>query len=102
MLKPNSLTSLRNPSSSSSASSYFFQNLIQPNLAISGNKDVKSLNGGIKFNTDENEKEKQHSMRKTRRVQQLAEEVASLLVDEKGLIQKVENGIQININFSGF
>ena len=70
-------------------------------MVISGNKDVKTLNGGIKFNSDENEKEKQDSMRKTRRVQQLAEEVASLLVDEKGLIQKVENGIQININLSG-
>ena len=70
-------------------------------MVISGNKDFKTLNGGIKFNSDENEKEKQDSMRKTRRVQQLAEEVASLLVDEKGLIQKVENGIQININLSG-
>ena len=96
MLKPNSLTSLRNPSSSSSASSYFFQNLIQPNLAIYGNKDVKTLNSETLFNANENEKEKQHSMRKTRRVQQLAEEVAGLLIDEKGLIQKVENGIYLS------
>ena len=89
MLKPNSLTSLRNPSSSSSASSYFFQNLIQPNLAISGNKDVK--NSGIQFNDDENVKEKQDSLRKTRRVQQLAEEVAGLLIENENL----ENGNSI-------
>ena len=86
MLKPNSLTSLRNPSSSSSASSYFFQNLIQPNLAISGNKDVK--NSGIQFNDDKNVIEKHDSLRKTKRVQQLAEEVAGLLIENENL----ENG----------
>ena len=91
MLKPNSLTSLRNPSSSSSSSSYFFQNLIQPNLAIVGNRDDKTLNPGVHINPND-VKGNQYSMRKSRRVQQLAEEVAGLLIDEKGLMQKVETG----------
>ena len=91
MLKPNSLTSLRNPSSSSSSSSYFFQNLIQPNLAIVGNKDAKTLSSGVHINPNE-AKRKQYSVRKSRRVQQLAEQVADLLIDEKGLMQEVENG----------
>ena len=61
-------------------------------MAISGNKDVK--NSGIQFNDDENVKEKQDSLRKTKRVQQLAEEVAGLLIEN----ENIENGnSEINI-----
>ena len=51
-------------------------------------------NSEIQFNDDKNVKEKQDSLRKTKRVQQLAEEVAGLLIENENL----ENGnSKINI-----
>ena len=88
MLKPNSLTSLRNPSSSSG---YLFQNLIQPKIAVAETKDRKSSENDILIQ-NRTSKEGIHNLKKSKRVQKLAEEVASLLADEQGLITKFESG----------
>ena len=90
MLKPNSLASLRAPSSSSS--SYFFQNLIQPSLAIAGVKDVKDKISALPIPSN-GMQHTNKSLKKSRQVQQLAEEVANLLIEEQGLIKEVEKGI---------
>ena len=91
MLKPNSLTSFRAPSSSSS--SYFFQNLIQPSLAIAGVKDVKDKISALPIPSN-GMQHTNKSLKKSRQVQQLAEEVANLLIEEQGLINEVEKGIR--------
>ena len=88
MLKPNSLTSLRNPSSSSG---YFFQNLIQPKTVVSDTKNVKTTHNDLLLQNNSS-KENHGSLTKSKRVQQLAEEVANLLVDEQGLMTEVEKG----------
>ena len=96
MVKPTPLTSVHN---SYPSSNYFFQNLIQPTLAATGvqrgQESTKSfLSGTISsFAT----KDEHSSSEKSKQVQRLAKEVASLLQDEHGLITEVENGKMVNI-----
>ena len=96
MVKPTPLTSVHN---SYPSSNYFFQNLIQPTLAASGvqrgQESRKSfLSGAISsFDT----KDEHGSSEKSKQVQRLAKEVASLLQDEHGLITEVEKGKMVNI-----
>ena len=89
MLQPNSLTSLRN--SSSSMSNYFLKNLIQPNLAVIGTKNSYSAKPNLPM-PNENYKTRKETAMKSKQIQKLAEEVANLLIDEQRLITEEEKG----------
>ena len=96
MVKPTPLTSVHN---SYPSSNYFFQNLIQPTLAATGVQRGQEYNKSLLPGTISSfaTKDEHGSSEKSKQVQRLAKEVASLLQDEHGLITEVENGKMVNI-----
>ena len=95
MVKPTPLTSVHN---SYPSSNYFFQNLIQPTLAATGVRGQEYSKSLLPVTISSfATKDKHSSSEKSKQVQRLAKEVASLLQDEHGLITEVENGKMVNI-----
>lgn len=95
MVKPTPLTSVHN---SYPSSNYFFQNLIQPTLAATGVRGQEYSESLLPVTISSFATKDEHgSSEKSKQVQRLAKEVASLLQDEHGLITEVENGKMVNI-----
>ena len=91
MLKNRPVASLHKPSSNSK---YFHQNLIQTNLALIGTKNLSAKNNNIPSIKDINKTSEEPTI-KSKKVQQLAEEVANLLIEEQTLVTEVEKGCKL-------
>ena len=94
MLQPNSLMSVRK---SSSPSSYLLPNLIQSQLSLPVAKKknsisyIKNVGGNALKANDYNAKQKE-SGKSSKKVQQLAEEVANLLAEEQSIMTEMGKG----------
>ena len=94
MFQPNAVMPVRK---SSFPSSYLLQNLIQPQFALPTAKrknSISNINGIDHKALESNDynAERRVSGKKSKKVQQLAEEVATLLVDEESIMTEIEKG----------